>query len=45
MHRFGGFVTLVALAAVTAGVGPLAAQAPADSAKQAGADTAKADTA
>ena len=45
MHRFGGFVTLVALAAVTAGVGPVAAQAPADSAKKAGADTVKADTA
>jgi hypothetical protein len=45
MHRFGGFVTLIALAAVTAGVEPIAAQAPADSAKQAGADTAKADTA
>ena len=45
MHRFGGFVTLVALAVVTAGVGPVAAQAPADSAKKAGADTVKADTA
>jgi len=45
MHRFGGFVMLVALAAVTAGVEPVAAQAPADSAKKAGADTAKADTA
>jgi hypothetical protein len=44
MHRFGRFVTLVAIAAATAGVGPLAAQAAPDSAKQAGADTAKATT-
>jgi hypothetical protein len=41
MNRFGGFVTLVAIAA-TAGGNPLAAQAPPDSAKNAGADSAKA---
>jgi putative OmpL-like beta-barrel porin-2 len=40
MNRFGGFVTLVAIAAATAGVGPVAAQAPPDSAKTAGADSA-----
>jgi hypothetical protein len=32
MNRFGGFATLVAVAAVTVGVAPLAGQAPADSA-------------
>jgi hypothetical protein len=42
MNRFGGFVTLVNIAAATAGVGAVAAQAPADSAKPAAADTAKA---
>ena len=42
MNRFGGFVTLVAIAAATAGGNPLAAQAPPDSAKNAGADSAKA---
>ena len=44
MNRFGGFVTLVTIAAATAGVGAVAAQAPADSATPAGADTAKAAT-
>ena len=42
MNRFGGFVTLVAIAAATAGGNPLPAQAPPDSAKNAGADSAKA---
>jgi hypothetical protein len=41
MNRFGRFVTLVAIAAATAGVGPLAAQAAPDSAKKAGTDSAK----
>ncbi len=41
MNRFGRFVTFVTLAAATVPVGPVTAQAPADSAKAAG-DTAKA---